>query len=108
MDGMKVWREAQTLQKKKPHWPFFFYLHPSCEQRQHTHTCLMNGSFCPVYSAVKTPWSDSFCIQKEKALKKNTAKHVNVQMGALCVFFSREIQMKMLKMSAAKVSIDYF
>lgn len=62
--------EGSPNTAKITHRPFFFFflppLHPFCEQRQHTHTCLMNGSFCPVCSAVKTPWSDSFCTQKQQ------------------------------------------
>lgn len=40
----------------------------------------MNGSFCPVCSAVKTPWSDSFCTQKQQTgiVCVRCQKHKNV------------------------------
>lgn len=53
-------------------WRLFLY--SSCEQRQQKHTCLMNGSFCLVYSAVETPWSDSLCIQQKREKKKRNGK----------------------------------
>lgn len=65
-DGMKAWRGAQSLLEGSS--SLWLYPPPlsSSEQNQHSHTCLMNGSFCLVYSAVETPESDSFCIQKGK------------------------------------------
>lgn len=72
--------EGSPNTAKITHWPFFLSLcvYPSCEQRQHTHTCLMNGSFCLVYSAVETPWSDSH-KKREKTRNSKAWKCGNVE-----------------------------
>lgn len=70
----------------------------------------MNRSFCPVYSAVKTPWSDSFCTQERKKKKKEKPRHSKpchcrngglfclkeiYQKGSLCAWYTQRCKAKL-------------